>query len=131
MSEHTKKLPTNEIRIKISKNKEKLFLVPKDKVKGVMKLLSEYEKEETIPWKEVFSDELEGIGKSATMLKGSRAKEGMTQKELAKKLKTSQPAIASFENGSRAISNATARKLAKIFKTDYRIFLQIQDELQV
>lgn len=123
MSEHMKKLPTKEVRIKISKNNEKLFLVPKDKVDGIIKILSEYEAEESVPWRDSFSKEIKETSEAAMMLRGCRAKEDMTQKELAEKLGTSQPNIAALENGTRPIGKGMARKLAKTFKTDYRIFL--------
>lgn len=123
MSEHMKRPLTKEVRIKISKNKEKLFLVPSDKVNGIIKLLSDYETDDLIPWRDAFKEEINKSSESSLVIKGYRVKNGMTQKDLAKKLKTSQPNIAALENGSRAVGKEMARKLAKIFKTDFRIFL--------
>lgn len=123
MSAHTKKHPTKEVRIKVSKNVEKLFLVPKDKVEGILKLINDYEAEESTPWREVFKKEINDSSEAAIVLRASRTKAGLTQKELAKKLKTSQPNIAALENGSRSIGKELAKKLSKIFNTDYRVFL--------
>jgi transcriptional regulator with XRE-family HTH domain len=57
------------------------------------------------------------------MLRGSRHKEGVTQKELADSLGISQHHISEMENGKRPIGKAMAKKFAEFFKTDYRLFL--------
>lgn len=62
-------------------------------------------------------------GKPATMLRGLRGRDELTQGELAKKLGTNQANVAKMEAGTRPIGKAMAKKLALIFKTDYRVFL--------
>ncbi len=75
-----------------------------------------------IPWMEAM-----GVNEETSpglVLKGSRHKENMTQKELAeKKLNVSQHHISEMEHAKRPIGKEMARRLAKIFKTNYRIFL--------
>ena len=57
------------------------------------------------------------------MLRGSRQKAEMTQKELADALGIAQHHISEMENGLRPIGKEMAKRLATFFKTDYRIFL--------
>ena len=57
------------------------------------------------------------------MLRGSRHKAELTQKELADILGVSQNHISEMENAKRSIGKVMALRLAKFFKTDYRKFL--------
>ncbi|MGH2612000.1 MAG: helix-turn-helix transcriptional regulator [Rhabdochlamydiaceae bacterium] len=77
----------------------------------------------SIPWREVFKKELRKYGEAALMLRGSRHKLDLTQKELADALEIPQNHISEMENGKRPIGKRTALKLGKFFKTDYRKFL--------
>ena len=56
------------------------------------------------------------------MLRGSRNKANLTQKQLAGLLNISQHHISEMENGKRSIGKGMAKRLATIFKMDYRIF---------
>ncbi len=58
-------------------------------------------------------DALEGEYMIAAALIEARAKAGMTQVQLAKKLKTTQPAIARLESGKQLPSAATLFKIAE------------------
>jgi plasmid maintenance system antidote protein VapI len=75
------------------------------------------------PWREVFKEELLKYGEAALMLRGSRHKLELTQKELADSLGIPQNHISEMESGKRPIGKGTALKLGKFFKTDYRKFL--------
>ena len=75
------------------------------------------------PWREVFKEELEKYGEAALMLRGSRHKSELTQKELADALGIPQNHISEMENGKRPIGKVMALRLGKFFKTDYRKFL--------
>ena len=75
------------------------------------------------PWREVFKEELEKYGKAALMLRGSRHKSELTQKELANALGIPQNHISEMENGKRHIGKVMALRLGKLFKTDYRKLL--------
>ncbi|MDA3802472.1 MAG: helix-turn-helix transcriptional regulator [Patescibacteria group bacterium] len=55
--------------------------------------------------------------RTGRMIYEVRITRGMTQKELAKKLKTKQPVIASIERGNRNLSLKYLEKIAVIFKT--------------
>ena len=74
-------------------------------------------------WREVFKEELEKYGEAALMLRGSRHKLELTQKELADALGIPQNHISEMENGKRPIGKVMALRLGKFFKTDYRKFL--------
>lgn len=123
MSAHMKKLPTNSIQIEIGNNKKRVFSVPKEKARGILSLLKEYEIEEAVDWRAVFAKDLENLSESALALKGARAKEGLTQAKLAKLLETSQPNVAQMEQGKREITKPMAKKLASIFNVGYKVFL--------
>ena len=75
------------------------------------------------PWREVFKEELEKYGEAVLMLRGSRHKLELTQKELADALGIPQNHISEMESGKRPIGKVMALRLGKFFKTDYRKFL--------
>src|SRR5580698_6799527 len=75
------------------------------------------------PWREVFKEELKKYVEAALMLRGSRHKLELTQKELADGLGIPQNHISEMESGKRPIGKVTALRLGKFFKTDYRKFL--------
>jgi DNA-binding XRE family transcriptional regulator len=56
-------------------------------------------------------------------VRGGRAKEGLTQQQLADLTGIPQRHISEMENGKRPIGKETARKLAKALNVDYRVFL--------
>lgn len=80
-------------------------------------------KEKRIPWRESFNDLIEKHSESGLALRGSRHKENVSQKELAKAIGISQHHISEMENGKRPIGKEMAKRFAAFFKTDYRIFL--------
>lgn len=77
---------------------------------------------EGAPWRSAFP-EFAG-NEHGTILRGTRLKEGLTQKELAEKTGIPQRHISEMENGKRSIGKNRAEKLAKALNVaDYRIFL--------
>jgi ribosome-binding protein aMBF1 (putative translation factor) len=120
-----KKLPTDGVFIKVGSRKPRRFLLPKPKAKSLMTLISDYElkEENTIPWREAYQEEIEKYSEAGLMIRGSRSKEELTQKELAERLGTNQANVAAMESGQRAVGKSMAKRLAKIFKVDYRVFL--------
>ncbi len=80
-------------------------------------------KERLVPWREAFKDEIEAYSEGGLMLRGSRQKAEMTQKDLAEALEISQHHISEMENGKRPIGKLMAKRLAEIFKCNYRKFL--------
>lgn len=59
----------------------------------------------------------------ATLLRGARTKEDMTQQELSDKTLIPRRHISEMENGKRPIGKQTARKLGEALKVDPRVFL--------
>lgn len=104
------------------------FLVPETAVKGLLVLFEEYkvkEDEEYIDAEEAISHLFVGSSKAAVRLRGFRHRDGLTQDELAKKMKTTQSVIAALENAKRPISYKMAQKLAKFFDTSAEAFLDL------
>ncbi len=124
MSELMKKRPIDETEIIVKGNRPRLFVVPKDKARGLIQLLKDYEVvDEGVIRKNAFSDLHEKYSEVGSILKGERYSTGMTQVELAEKLGVDQADISKMESGMRPVGKAMAKRLAKVFRTDYRVFL--------
>jgi len=80
-------------------------------------------KEKSIPWREAFKEEIEKYSEEGLMLRGSRYKNSLTQKQVAEALGISQHHISEMENGKRTISKQMAQKFAELFHVNYRKFL--------
>ena len=59
----------------------------------------------------------------ASRLRGLRVKEGITQRQLADALGTTQSRIAELENGTRRISINMAKRISKTYGVTYKAFL--------
>jgi DNA-binding XRE family transcriptional regulator len=77
---------------------------------------------DSVPWQECFPDllpkELPG-----RCLRGVRAKEDMTQRELAHLTGIPQRHISEMENGKRPIGKEMAKRLGQVLNIDHRVFL--------
>ena len=132
MSGHTKK---HHIKLEFGDKTYSYSNVPSHFLNEVLSKLNEYEDEESINWRDtnLYKKSLNAIGgipafrESAMMIKASRHRVGMTQVELAKKLKTKQNNISIMENAKRGVGKRQAMKLAKIFKVNYKVFLSDLD----
>ncbi len=109
----------------------RLFRVPTKVANSVLQFIIPYEisvseekddNEEFVSIDEAFKDYYAETSKPATLLRGYRARNELTQAELAKHLKTSQAAIAAMESGKRPISLTMAKKIAAFFNVDYKDF---------
>ena len=76
-----------------------------------------------IPWREAFKHGIEEFTESGLMLKGARAKKGLTKKQLAEALGVKLHHISEMEHGKRSIDEAMAHRLSKILDMGYRLFL--------
>lgn len=114
-------------RITIGNKKPKEFAVPREKVKGLLILLDDYRieegDEESLSIEDAFENFYKDTGKPAMLLRGFRKRDNLTQAELAKRLKTTQSAIAEMENGQRKIGLSMAKKIAAYFETNYKEFV--------
>jgi DNA-binding XRE family transcriptional regulator len=77
---------------------------------------------DAIEWRELFPDFDDAFSPSIA-LKGSRKKENLTQKDLAKLTGIPQGHISEMESGKRAIGKEIAVKLGKALNVNYKIFL--------
>lgn len=84
------------------------------------KVLSSFAKKE---WREIFKEDIKKHTSQGLYLKGSRLREGLTQKELGDLIGVHQNNISALENGKRPIGKNLAKKLAEVLNTDYRMFL--------
>ncbi len=118
---------TRHTEITIGTKYPQRFLVPEAAVKGLLVLFKDYkvdDDEKYIDAEEAVSHLFVGSTKAAVRLRGFRHRDGLTQGELAKKMKTTQSVIASLESGKRPISYKMAQKLAKFFDTSVDAFLE-------
>jgi len=80
-------------------------------------------KNDKISWREAAKKDIRKHSEGGQILRGSRFKEDMTQKELAEAIGVSQHHISEMENGRRPIGKEMAKRIAEFFKVDYRLFL--------
>lgn len=111
------------VRVTIEGKKRSLFLVPPEKAAGLESLLEEYRMDDFIPATSVLRDVHVEYGKSGSVLRGFRIRDGLSQVELADKLGCPQSWVSGWESGKRSLGKKIAQKLATVFKTDYRVFL--------
>lgn len=131
MSVRMKKPHTEEpVAIVVRGKKVKTFLISYKATAQLLTLLKKLQDEaieeddrETIPADEVFAELYEKYGKVGSTIRGCRARDGMTQAELAKKLGVYQGHVSAMEWGRRPVGKKMAHKLAEIFNTNYRLFL--------
>jgi antitoxin component HigA of HigAB toxin-antitoxin module len=76
------------------------------------------EGEEVFSAKEVFPD-----GSPAMAFRGLRAREGITQIEMAERLGISQNMISGMESGKRSITTKMAKRIEQEFGISYKVFL--------
>jgi len=117
MQVHTKKPPTETVVLK--------FLGPivnMAKAIDALKPLGFVDTSDSIPWREAYpeykDEDLPGV-----CLRGSRYKEGMTQKQLANMIGIPQRHISEMENGKRPIGREMAKRLGKALNIGYKVFL--------
>jgi DNA-binding XRE family transcriptional regulator len=127
---HTKKPLTNDvIEIIVRGPLKRTFIAPRRISLKLLKFLESIQinendgDEELIPADEVFKNLYQKYGKVGSAIRGYRARDGMTQVELAKKLNIRQSHVSQMEHGKRVIGKKIAQKLAKLFNTHYQLFL--------
>jgi ribosome-binding protein aMBF1 (putative translation factor) len=101
-------------------NKGRIYRIPRsvaekyeDKSKVIHKVLPE----------EIFAKIEKEYTKAGVLLRGTRHREGLTQAEMAKKIKVTQADLSKMESGKRPIGKVIAKRIEKIFGVNYRYFL--------
>ena len=102
------------------------FKVPRDTAKAVLVLLKGALRADEF----ILADESAVIRKidaqftrAGACLQGARLKGGLSQVELAGKLRIPQTNVSAMELGKRPIGKKMAKRLAKVLNVDYRTFL--------
>lgn len=117
MQAHTKKHLTKTVELR--------FMGPVNnmaKAIETLKPLGFVDTSESVPWRDAYSEfnESKLIGKA---LAGARAREDMTQIQLAEKTGIPQRHISEMENGKRPIGKEMAKRLGKALNISYKVFL--------
>lgn len=103
--------------------RERSYTLPLSARRELEEVIRRHSDEGSVPAEVVFPDLLDDEKRPATMLRGSRYKMGMTQKQLAAVLDVKQHHLSEMENAKRPIGKAMARKLAEALRCHYRVFL--------
>ena len=80
--------------------------------------MEKYSESESIAWEELAMERLAKYRAAGMALRGARYREGMSQKELARRSGISQENISRMENGHRPVGAQVAKKLAKVLHID-------------
>ena len=80
--------------------------------------LEKHGESESVAWEKLARDRLAKYKASGLALRGARYREGLSQKELARRSGVSQENISRMENGHRPVGDKVAKKLAKILRVD-------------
>ncbi|MBI5551394.1 MAG: helix-turn-helix transcriptional regulator [Desulfobacterales bacterium] len=75
-----------------------------------------------VDWREVFGS-YEDHKLQGAALRGARAKEGLTQRQLSELANIPQGHLSEMENGKRPIGVIVAKKLGKALNISYKVFL--------
>lgn len=76
---------------------------------------------ESVDWREALPFSAEEM--PGAILAAARAREGLTQKQLAEATGIPQRHLSEMENSRRSIGRDRAKRLAEALRTDYRVFL--------
>ncbi len=86
------------------------------------KVLSLVQEEESLSYDDAFPHMKDASKRTASVLRGFRYRDGLSQIELAKKIGVTQGDLSKMEAGKRPVGRTIADRLAKVFKTDPRVF---------
>ncbi|MGA2655421.1 MAG: helix-turn-helix transcriptional regulator [Gammaproteobacteria bacterium] len=119
MLEHTRKHPTNSGDIIRFHHAGVVYELPK-------KVAERYRvsTNNTVNADEIFTEVNKKYTKPGALLRGLRARENLTQIEMADKIQVTQSDISQMENGTRKIGRVIAKRIQKLFDVDYRSFLE-------
>ncbi len=128
MSAHTKehltKNATYKVVIEAPGKVKKLTFVAAKHMQKLEAFLEKYGESDSVSWEELAKDDIAKYGKAGIVLRGARYREGISQKELAKRTGISQENISKMENGKRTIGEKVAKKLAKALHIDFELLME-------
>ncbi|HEY2811410.1 MAG TPA: helix-turn-helix transcriptional regulator [Rhabdochlamydiaceae bacterium] len=110
-----------KIVVEIPGGEKKYTYVPAKFLHKLEAFLEKYGESESISWEDLAKDRIAKYTKSGLAIRGARYREGLSQKELAKRTGISQENISKMENGQRPIGEKVAKKLAKVLRIDPKL----------
>lgn len=121
---HTKDLSPLVIVIENSGRKQRR-LFPAKHLKKLETFLDTYgdTEIESVSWDELAKNRISKHKKAGLVLRGARYREGISQKELARRSGISQENISKMENGLRPIGEKVAKALAKALHITVELLL--------
>ncbi len=111
------------ITIKGLKPKPEIYTVPKKVGRDLVSYIEETYHEDSIPANIALPELADDVKRPATILRGLRYREQLTQKQLAEKLSIHQHHLSEMENGKRPIGKEMAKKLADVLHANWKMFL--------
>ncbi len=99
------------------------YLIIKEKAKNVNSQLRFSPDNESIDASVFFKEMDKKYTKAGALLRGTRHREGLSQKEFAKRIEVTQSDLSKMESGKRSIGKIIAKRIEKEFGVDYRYFL--------
>ena len=114
---------TYKVVVEMPGKVKKLTFVPAKHLEKLEAFLQKYGESESISWEQLAKDDIARYGKAGIVLRGARYREGLSQKELAKRTGISQENISKMENGQRAIGKKVAKKLARVLRMDFELLI--------
>ncbi len=131
---HTKAASYIEVTIDLPGNKKLNYKIPntntiKNKLTHLLERWTTSKEnlitpwEEATPWENIATDRIEKYKRAGIVLRGARYREGLSQKELAKKCGISQDNLSRMENGKRVIGEKVAKRLSRILNIDHRLLI--------
>ena len=81
-------------------------------------------KPENINADAIFKELGNQTGKAASLLRGLRTRESLSQVDFAKKINVTQSNLSKMENGSRSIGKTVAKRIEKVFGVSYKYFIE-------
>lgn len=125
MSGRTKQHPIKENKYHIvvegPRRKRLSLWISEEGFAELKTFLAKQSRSGSVTWDELASDRIAKHGKAGLALRGARLREGISQKELAKRSGVSQENISRMENGKRPIGMVVAEKLAAVLHIDIRL----------
>jgi ribosome-binding protein aMBF1 (putative translation factor) len=97
--------------------------ISEDAFSKLQSFLKKHNEEDSIEWEKLAADRIKKYEKAGLALRGARFREGLSQKELAKRSGVSQENISRMENGQRVIGEEVAKKLAKALNINTSLLL--------
>ena len=125
MLEHTKRHPISAHALGsilyVTDDHHITYAIPK---KVAEKYIVEESEKASSSMMDLFEKLDEKYTRAGALLKGLRAREGLSQVIFAEKIGVTQANLSNMEHGRRAIGKAIAKRIEQVFGTNYRYFLE-------